>query len=142
MNYRFIKLSVLVVNLLLLCNCVKHVPGPKGEQGTAAPQGTLKMTYSAMFNIPSAAWTLDGNRYKTSVPVSTLTDYVLTHGDIEVYMKVGDEWWKLPYGVGDVFMQAAFETEIMDLDYAKIHDGPPAKPEMIQIKLVVFEPAR
>ena len=134
---------VLILLAVSVCiGCKKYVPGPKGEPGAPAKQGNLKSTFKSNFTLPSSAWTFDGEAYKAYVPVKELSAAVIAAGDVEVYMQVGDQWWSLPYGTGNLFTQASFETEMMHLDHAMIHDGPPDRPGPTNFRLVIFDRAR
>ena len=137
-----IKTLFLVVSFMLsaLSACKKDVAGPKGDPGVPAKMGNSKQS-DRSFTIYPSAWTFDGVRYSTLVYFPEISNDVLTQGEVKVYMKIGTEWWSLPYGVGDVFFHKTIEYQYLHILYSKIHGSPTSAPGQITFRVVTLGPA-
>lgn len=144
MSFKFIsnrsigQLALLLLLLVSGVSCKKYVAGPKGEPGTPGKSGNTVQTSRGFTPL---TWTFNGAWWNASINVPEITENVLAKGDVEVYMLVNNQWWSLPYAVGDVFMQMSIEKSWVRLKYSKIHDGPPAQPSGISFRVVVLAPA-
>ncbi len=135
---KFFRVGFVFLVLTGLCSCKKYVAGPKGDTGTPGKSGNaIQSTRS----FQPLSWTFNGAWWNTSINVPEITDNVIANGEVEVYMQINDQWWALPYAVGDVFMQMSIEKNWVRLKYSKIHDGPPAQPSGVNFRVVVTAPA-
>lgn len=129
--------AFLCILFLSLAGCTKQVPGPKGDPGTPGQQGNATMT-SIPVTIEASSWSFNNVYYSRVLFIPEITREVVNSGDVKVYMKVNSQWWCLPYGVGDIFMQSTFQENNLVLRYTKIHDGPPPSPGKVDIRIVIF----
>src|SRR5688572_10417736 len=126
--FRIVPVTLVVAAMFVAVSCKKNVAGTKGEPGapgTPGDNGNLRIyntTYAA------TSWSLNGNEWESHFSTEKISGNVLTKGEVEVYMQLEGDWWTLPYGVGDFFMQASVEQNWVHLKYFKIHGGPPPKP--------------
>jgi hypothetical protein len=128
-----------LILLVVLGSCKKYVAGPKGEPGTPGENGNLKMTHILY---TASSWSFGTtNGWESHLQSAKISNNVLTKGEVETYMQIGDDWWSLPYGVGDVFMEVSFDDGWVHFKYFKIHGGPPAKPDTVNFRIVILEPA-
>ncbi|MBL7917850.1 MAG: hypothetical protein JNM96_05605, partial [Bacteroidia bacterium] len=135
MRNTIIKSIFLIMPFILLSlgSCKKNVPGPKGDSGEDGGQGNLVQS-ERTFTIYPSSWTFNGSRYSAQVYFPEITNDVLTKGEVRVYMKIGNEWWSLPYAVADVFMRQSIELGYIHLEYLKIHGVPPASPGQVTFR--------
>ncbi len=138
------KLILKTIPLLLLCllvfnSCKKSVAGPQGDKGENAPKGNLVQT-DRIINVSASSWVFNG-WYTADIYSPDITNDVITKGEIKVYMKINNQWWSLPYAVGDIFMEQTSETGYLHLKYSKIHGGPPPNPGAVTFRIVISSPA-
>lgn len=140
MRYFNMRGIYLIIPFLLFAfnSCTKHVAGPKGEPGIDGKKGNLKKTERTI-TVSASSWVSTG-WYNTKVYCPEITNDVLKKGDVEVYMKIGTQWWSLPYGVEDIFMRQSIEFEYLNLEYCKIHGVPPTPPGDRTFRIVTFSP--
>ncbi len=140
MRYFNLRTICLVAPLLMFAfsSCTKHVAGPKGEPGTDGKKGNLKKT-ERTFTVSASSWVNTG-WYNAKVYFPEITNDVLKKGDVEVYMKIGTQWWSLPYGVEDVFMHHSIEFEYINFEYSKIHGVPPTAPGDRTFRVITYSP--
>jgi hypothetical protein len=141
MRYPYIKTICFIISLFVLgfSSCKKNVAGPKGDKGEAAKKGNAKQS-QRQFTVQSSSWTTNGGWWSANVYCPEITTDVIAQGEVKVYMKIGTEWWALPYAVGDTFMHQSIESNYIHLEYSKIHGGPPPKPLETTFRVVVYTP--
>jgi hypothetical protein len=141
MRCRAIKPDYLIVlaSLFVFSFCTKQVAGPKGEKGTPGKKGNLTQSQRSV-TVADSSWAFNGGWWKTTVYVPEITSTVIAKGEVKAYMKIGTEWWSLPYAVGDKFMQLTIESGMLHLDYTEIHGGPPPAPGERSFRIVTFAP--
>jgi hypothetical protein len=135
-------ITIRILGLLLaaaLSGCTKNVPGPKGDDGQPGGMGNLKLTHLSK---QASVWTAGSNGWECLLTVPEITGSVISKGEVAVYMQLGDQWWKLPHTVGNLFTQAFIDAGTIHLKHAMIHDGPPDQPGTINIKVVISEPVQ
>jgi len=125
--------------LLSLVACKKDVAGPKGDPGKDGGKGNLKKS-ERTFTVQSASWVNNSGFYSSNVYFPEITNDVISKGEVEVYMKVGTQWWSLPYLVGDIVMHQSIEFETLHLEYSRIHGVPPSSPGAVTFRVVVYAP--
>ncbi|MBL7931857.1 MAG: hypothetical protein JNL60_08145 [Bacteroidia bacterium] len=131
------KKIVFLLTVLIFSQCKKYVAGPQGDPGEPGKKGNAKQSNRNYDMIPSF-WTFNGSFYTANINVPEITDNVITNGEVTVFMKVNDQWWKLPYAVGDIYMQLSIEKGFVKLKYSKIHDGPPEAPGMLSFRIITM----
>jgi hypothetical protein len=130
--------SCLILLLLILAGCTKHVPGSQGDQGAAGNKGNLKL-HTITKQVGS--WTSKTKGWESFVSVNEISSKVINSGEIEVFMLREGKWLKLPYAMkGNLFMHVTFERDLLHIKYDVIHDETPAKPGNITLRLVFLEP--
>jgi hypothetical protein len=141
MNYFSLKNICLTIPFLLLAfvACKKNVAGPQGDAGTNGGKGNMKET-ERTFTIAATSWTTNGAAWTVPVYAPEITNDVISKGEVKVYMKNSNQWWSLPYGVGDIFMEQNTEVGYLYLKYSKIHGGPPLSPGIREFRLVTMAP--
>src|SRR4051812_40123958 len=138
--YRTLAVSLGIIFLGLIFSCKKkqeYVAGPKGDPGLHGDTGNVilsEVTFAA------SSWSLGATGWESNFQTGRISSKVMITGEVKVYMQIGKEWWSLPYGVGDVFMQATFEEQWVHLKYFEIHGGPPAKPDTVNFRAVILQP--
>lgn len=131
------KIAFLLV-LLAFVQCTKNVAGPQGDPGEPGKKGNAKQS-SRTSDLASTAWTFNGSFYLAKINVPEITDNVISGGEVTVFMLVDNQWWKLPYAVGDIYMQQSIEKGFVNLKYSQIHDGPPELPGTLKFKIVTLD---
>lgn len=141
MSYSIIKPFFLALTFLLLVftSCKKDVAGPKGDPGADAKKGNLKKS-ERTFTVQASSWINNSGAYATNVFSPEINNDVITKGEVEVYMKIGTQWWSLPYAVGDIVMHHSIELNYLHIDYTRIHGVPPSSPGERTFRVVVYAP--
>ncbi len=141
MSYSNIKTFFLVISFLLLgsTSCKKDVAGPKGDAGTPGKKGNLKQSERS-FTVQASSWINNSGFWTANVYFPEITTDVLSKGEVKVYMKIGTQWWSLPYAVGDIMMHQTFEFEYLHLEYSKIHGIPPSSPGQVTFRVMILQP--
>lgn len=141
MSYSIIRSFFLAIPFLLLAftSCKKDVAGPKGDPGVDAKKGNLKKS-ERTFTVQASSWINNSGFYSTNVYFPEITGDVIAKGEVKVYMKIGTQWWSLPYAVGDIMMHQSIELNYLHLDYSRIHGLPPSSPGQVTFRVVVFAP--
>jgi hypothetical protein len=136
-----IKTLLLAIPFLLLSlvACKKDVAGPKGDPGIDGGKGNLKKS-ERTFTVQASSWINTSGYYSTVVYCPEISNDVISKGEVEVYMKVGTQWWNLPYLVGDIVMHQSIEFEKLHLNYSRIHGVPPSSPGAVTFRIVVYTP--
>jgi len=131
-----LRLTLLIICLLFF-SCKKNVPGPQGDKGTAGSQGNLKITTT--IGSPTI-WTPINKGWKSYMTVPEITQSVIEKGEVEVYVQVGNTWWKLPYAVKNLFTKVTVEKDYLNFEYTVIHDEVPPNPGTLNFRVVITEP--
>lgn len=139
-NLNIKTFNLLILFLCLVFNsCKKNVAGPQGDKGTPGGKGNLNQ-FERTFTIYPNSWTFNGGWYENQIYFPEITNDVMLKGGIKVYMKIGTQWWSLPYVVGDVFMEQTTQPGLLHLKLSKIHNGPPPAPLPTVFRVVVYSP--
>ncbi|MDZ4664641.1 MAG: hypothetical protein SGJ15_07175 [Bacteroidota bacterium] len=141
MKHSNIKTLFLAIPFLLLAfsACKKDVAGPKGDSGTDGKKGNLKKS-ERTFTVQTSSWINNSGFWNATIYFPEITNDVITKGEVKVYMKIGTQWWSLPYAVGDIMMHQSIEFEYLHLEYSRIHGIPPSSPGQVTFRVVVSQP--
>lgn len=131
------KKIVFFLVIVIFTQCTKNVAGPQGDPGEPGKNGNAKQS-SRSFDLIPSFWTFNGSFYVADINVPEITDAVIAGGEVTVFMKVKTQWWKLPYAVGDIYMQQSIEKGFVHLKYSKIHGGPPDLPGTLSFRIVTM----
>jgi hypothetical protein len=89
-------LYISAILLFLMTSCTKDVEAPKGAKGIAGHNATNTVVF---FSVPSASWSVGANSltWEATVSEPQITQDMVDHGIIKVYMQRSTSWWELPY---------------------------------------------
>jgi hypothetical protein len=138
----YIKFCLFLASAIIVGSCTKNIAGPKGDPGTPGGSGNLKETLIPTFVRDSSTWTFDNYFWTNEIFILEITKNVIENGEVRVFINDGVEWHPLPHAVGNIFTQMSVKEGFLELTRKKIHDGPPARPENMKIRVTIFSPVQ
>ena len=135
MKKTYVKTILLLLFTFCLISCTKVEKGPKGDPGapgrTPTVQTQLVTIYPNMWDSTTTYW-------KTSIAVPAITQDIIDHGTVQMYVLKNNIWCALPFLEEDLYTIFGYEPGKVTLTLGDSHHLLPEQPGTDQYKIVTM----
>ncbi len=135
MKKTFIRSILFLLVTVYLIACTKVEKGPKGDPG--AP-GRTPNVQTQLVTIYPNMWDSTATYRKVSIAVPAITQEILDHGTVQMYVLKNNVWFALPFLEEDLFTIFGYETGKINLTLGDSHHLLPEQPGTDQYKIVTM----
>lgn len=138
MKIQSIKFIWIILLLGMIVACKKQVAGPKGETGMAGQNGNANQNNIDSFLLLSQDWVTNSVKkdWNANVFNSLITENIVQSGNVDIYVNVNSEWFRLPYTKDDFHLQYKLSNGLIILNYFKSH-GVADPPDPMRFRMVI-----